>query len=112
MNRASNLMVICQACHDQLHSGVFSVGSVQQTSHGPERVIYEATESETSDTQKKTEEPGAKKKGKWTEVELETVKSTLRMYTSLSLKSIRAYLSSTYSILISESMLSSMRKGL
>jgi DNA mismatch repair protein MutS len=104
MNKESNLMVICQTCHDQLHRGEFVVGPVQQTSDGPERVIQESD--------KKIQEPGTKKNGKWSEEELETVRTTLKMYSSLSLKSIRAYLSSTYAIEISESVLSRIRKEL
>lgn len=122
MNKASNLMVICQTCHDQLHRGEFEVGPVQQTSDGVERVVYEKPsesnqeqeqdQEQKEQEQKKVTEPGVKKKGKWTEEEVETVKTTLRMYSSLSLKSIRAYLSSTYAIEISEGVLAKIRKEL
>lgn len=107
MNKESNLMVICQTCHDQLHRGEFVVGPVQQTSDGPERVIQESDTSEN-----KLRESGTKKTGKWSEEELETVRTTLKMYSSLSLKSLRAYLSSTYAIEISESVLGRIRKEL
>lgn len=111
MNKASNLMVICERCHDELHRGEFEVGPVRQTSDGVERVIHEKANQEQE--QKQTSpEPGAKKRGKWTEEEMETVKTTLRMYSSLALKSIRAYLSSTYAIEMSESVLSRIRKEL
>lgn len=113
-------MVICQTCHDQLHRGEFEVGPVRQTSDGVERVITAATPSsplteQVTITEQKSvsQEPGGlskKGRGKWTEDEVETVKTTLRMYSSLSLKSIRAYLSSTYAIEMSESVLSKLRK--
>lgn len=109
MNKESNLMVICQTCHDQLHRGEFEVGPVRQTSYGMERVIHEKVPV-TQEEEKKTPEPGAKKHGKWTDEEIETVRTTLRMYSSLSLKSIRAYLSSTYAIEISEGVLARIRK--
>lgn len=123
MNKASNLMVICQTCHDQLHRGEFEVGPVQQTSDGVERVIYEKpSEADQEQEQKQDQEqkqenpkmvePGVKKRGKWTEEEVDTVKTTLRMYSSLSLKSIRAYLSATYAIEMSESVLAKIRKEL
>ena len=48
MNKASNLMVICQTCHDQLHRGEFHVGPVQQTSEGPERVLLAGSSSSSS----------------------------------------------------------------
>lgn len=117
MNKASNLMVICQACHDQLHRGEFEVGPVHQTSDGVERVMYEkpsqaSQEDEKQEEKPKMAEPGAKKRGKWTEEEVEIVKTTLSKYSSLSLKSIRAYLSSTYAIEISEGVLAKIRKEL
>jgi DNA mismatch repair protein MutS len=148
MNKESNLMVICQTCHDQLHRGEFSVGPVRQTSDGPERVIHEAiphggdqdkllssvpasasvsasvsasasasvsasaSASVSASASASALEPGAKKRGKWTENDMETVKTTLKMYSSLSLKSLRAYLSSTYAIDMSESVLSRIRKEL
>jgi hypothetical protein len=99
MNDKRNLMVLCEECHDQIHAGTLIVGDIQLTSNGPERVIQ------------KVDSP-IKKGGKWTEEELETVKSTLKKYTSLSLKSIRAQLSSKHSIEISETMLGKMRREL
>jgi DNA mismatch repair protein MutS len=113
MNKESNLMVICQTCHDQLHRGEFEVGPVRQTSDGVERVIVPAASAVTEE-KKGSQEPGGglskKGRGKWTDEEVETVKTTLRMYSSLSLKSIRAYLSSTYAIEMSESVLGKLRK--
>ena len=99
MNDKRNLMVLCEECHDQIHAGTLIVGDIQLTSNGPERMIQ------------KVDSP-IKKGGKWTEEELETVKSTLKKYTSLSLKSIRAQLSSKHSIEISETMLGKMRREL
>ena len=97
MNDKRNLVVLCEECHDRIHAGTLVVGNIQLTSNGPERVIYQM-------------ESPVKKKGKWTDEEIETVKSTLKKYTSLSLKSIRAQLSSKYSIEMSEAILGKMRK--
>jgi hypothetical protein len=97
MNHESNLMVICQTCHDEIHAGTIVVGNLQQTSSGPERVVQHV------------ETP--KKKGKWTEEEWETITSTLKKYSSLSLKSIRWMLSSKHEIEISEAVLGKARKG-
>jgi DNA mismatch repair protein MutS len=99
MNDKRNLIVLCEACHDQIHAGTLIVGDIQLTSNGPERMIQRV-------------DLPIKKGGKWTEEELETVKSTLKKYTSLSLKSIRAQLSSKHSIEISETMLGKMRREL
>ena len=96
MNDKRNLIVLCQTCHDAIHAGQLHIGELQMTSNGPERIVERVAEG--------------KKKGKWTEEELETVKDTLQKYSSLSLKSIRAHLSSKHSIEISETVLSKMRR--
>ena len=98
MNDKRNLVVLCEECHDRIHAGTLIVGDIQLTSNGPERVIQVVQPQ--------------MKKGKWTEEEIETVKSTLKKYTSLSLKSIRAQLSSKHSIEISEAILGKMKKEL
>jgi len=98
MNDKRNLVVICQACHDAIHADNIIVQEQVMTSDGPERKVIE--------TQEKTV-----KKGKWTEEELETITNTLRMYSSLSLKAIRAYLYSKHTIDISEGVLGKMKKG-
>lgn len=120
MNAVSNLMVICQACHDALHRGDFTVGPVVQTSNGPERVIHDADpgdqnhaeDPEDPEDQKEALERAKRRHGKWTDAEVEQVKETLRMYPSLALKRIRAFLSSTHGIDMSESVLSRFRKEL
>ena len=104
MNEKRNLIVICQKCHDDIHAGKMEVGEMKITSEGPEREIR-ITEIEEKE-EKRT------KKSKWSEDELETIKSTLLKYSSLSLKSIQAKLSSAYQIMISETNLSKMRKEL
>lgn len=98
MNDKRNLIVICQQCHDQIHGGKIQVGLVQMTSNGPERVVR-ARENES-------------KQSKWSEHELETIHQTLKTYTNLSLKSIRAHLSAKHEINISESNLGKLRKAL
>jgi DNA mismatch repair protein MutS len=104
MNEKRNLIVICQKCHDDLHSGKMEVGEMKTTSEGPEREIR-ITEIEEKEEKRS-------KKSKWSEDELETIKNTLLKYSSLSLKSIQAKLSSAYQITISETNLSKMRKEL
>ena len=99
MNDKRNLIVICQKCHDEVHAGKIDIGEVKVTSDGPERVIKE--ESKTTPIQKKS---------KWTVEEHETIVSTLRKYSTLSLKSIEAHLSSKHDIQISVSALGKMRK--
>jgi len=108
MNDKTNLIVICQTCHDEIHAGSMDIGDLKMTSDGPEREIIVhspyGSELESSSVEKKA------KKGKWSEDELKTIMLTLRKYSSLSLKSIKANLSSKFSIEISEGVLSKMRK--
>jgi DNA mismatch repair protein MutS len=99
MNDKNNLIVICTTCHDKTHSGEIEIGEVKITSDGPEREIII-----------KKEEHSPKKKGKWSDEEMKTIVDTLKKYSTLSLKSIRAQLSAKYEIEISEGVLGKMRK--
>jgi DNA mismatch repair protein MutS len=102
MNDKRNLVVICQKCHDDVHADKIDIGEVKITSDGPERMII-MKESKIAPIQKKS---------KWSEDEYEIIVSTLRKYSSLSLKSIEAYLNSKHDINISVSALGKMRKEL
>jgi cytochrome c2 len=102
MNAASNLIVLCEECHQKVHHDTLRIGPMLQTSHGPERTVVHI-EPDVSESKHI-------KKGKWTEEEMETVKTTLRAYSSLSLKAVRAYLSSKYGIEMSETVLARIKK--
>jgi hypothetical protein len=83
-----------------VHAHTLVIGNQIQTSDGPERIIEYV-------------EPLIQKpKGKWTEEELETIKKTLKTYSLMSLKSIRAHLHSKHEIEVSEAILGKMRKDL
>ena len=99
MNEKRNLIVLCQSCHDDLHAGKIELGALQVTSDGPERVIRRLVKEE-----KKI------KRGKWSEEEHETITNTLRQYSGLSLKSIKALLHSKFQIDCSEGILGKIRK--
>ncbi len=98
MNDKRNLIVICQKCHDDVHAGTMEIGELKVTSDGPERSISMFS-------------PMPKKKGKWSDEEMKTVKETLQKCSSLSLRAIRAYLSSEYSIEMSETILARVKRG-
>jgi DNA mismatch repair protein MutS len=100
MNDKHNLIVLCQECHDKVHDEKIVIGDKKMTSDGP---VREMTFVENSH--------GAKlKKSKWSDEEHETIVSTLRQYTALSLKSIKGLLYSKYGIEISEGVLGKIRK--
>ena len=97
MNHKSNLIVICSKCHDEIHSGKKEIGALKMTSNGPERSIKESS---------------VVKKTKWSVDEMEIITNTLRIYASLSLKSIRAHLYSKHGIEISESAMGKIKREL
>jgi DNA mismatch repair protein MutS len=104
MNDKRNLVVLCEKCHDAIHSNAVEVGEFKMTSEGPERNII-ITPPTISDVKLKS-------KSKWTDEELEIVISILKRYKTLALKSIRHFLSSKHSIEISEGVLGKMRREL
>jgi DNA mismatch repair protein MutS len=102
MNDKRNLIVICNICHDNAHNGKLHIGNVKMTSDGPERDIIKVSESTVTHN----------KKSKWSDEEYNTIVNTLKKYSTLSLKSIRANLSSKHDINISETILGRIRKEL
>ena len=95
MNDKRNLIVICQACHDKTHDGKIEIGEIKITSDGPERIISKSNKLKSS---------------KWSEEETKIIMDTLEKYSKLSLKALRAHLSSKHEIDISEGVLSKFRK--
>jgi DNA mismatch repair protein MutS len=109
MNEKRNLIVVCQTCHDQIHSGQVEIGTIKMTSDGPEREVTHRAPS-PSLSPSVTSKANPLKRSKWTEEEWKTITDTVKKYSSLSLKSIRAHLSSA-GIQVSEAILSSVRKS-
>ena len=106
MNDKRNLIVICQKCHDEVHAGKKEVGGMTLTSDGPQRnIIVNEEKSVSSEESKKPQ-----KKSKWSDDQMETIVDTLKKYSTLSLKSLRANLNSKHGIDISEAMLGKIRK--
>jgi DNA mismatch repair protein MutS len=102
MNDKRNLVVICQKCHNDVHAGNLDIGEVKVTSDGPERVIKKDSKIASI----------AQKKSKWSAEEHEIIVSTLRKYSTLSLKSIEGRLNSKHDIQISVSVLRKIRNEL
>jgi cytochrome c2 len=109
MNHATNLIVLCDKCHDKVHDEKVEIGPVQITSDGPERVITVSQSQSQSQSQSPDKKTKTKAKGKWTDEEMEIITDTLKKYVSLSLNKMRALLSSKHSIEISESVLRRFR---
>ncbi len=105
MNNERNLVVLCEACHDAHHRKELEIGSVKQTSDGPELTIEHKSISSDSSSRKG-------KSSKWTDDELEEIHTYLRKYKTASLKTIRFQLEAEHGILISESSLRTIRNSI
>jgi DNA mismatch repair protein MutS len=97
MNHPSNLIVLCEACHDKEHGSESVVTELVQTSEGPKRTSTVTT---------------ASKQSKWSEEELATIHDILRQFKTASTKALSNRLSQNHSISISASTLASIKKGL
>ena len=95
VHSAANLVVLCEKCHDKIHGGSLEIGSMVQTSDGPERSVSSAT-SES-------------RKSKWSEEELRTIESVCKKFPLLSVAGISNYLLNQHDIHISVGSLRKMR---
>ena len=115
MNDPRNLMVLCETCHDAVHANHVEIGPIRHSSEGPVRILYESA-APASLIPAAIQVPGAPTtvlatvKSKWTVEERQTITDTLRTYSSMSFKSLRAMLDAKYDIQISETMLGKMRR--
>jgi hypothetical protein len=69
-NDLRNLVVLCEKCHDKHHAGHLEVGELRQTSEGLER----STTIVTAQTQAKKKAP------KWTEEQMESIRSAINKF--------------------------------
>lgn len=90
VHSAANLVVLCDMCHDLIHSGQVSVNNFIQTSDGPERSVSETIQNETKIY-----------KSKWTDEQEEIIKSVCQKFPALSMQNISKYLLNQHDIKIS-----------
>lgn len=83
----ANLAVLCETCHDKTHEGSIEIGEMKQTSDGMERSIV--TNSTVST------------KSKWSEEQLDQMKSSYAKFPKLSMSALAKYLLNHHSIQIS-----------
>ncbi|NDJ15275.1 MAG: hypothetical protein EBY17_29525 [Acidobacteriia bacterium] len=69
-NDLRNLVVLCENCHDKHHAGQLEVGELRQTSEGLER----------STTVFSVSAPAKKKAPKWTEEQMETIRTAIQKF--------------------------------
>jgi DNA mismatch repair protein MutS len=126
MNAPSNLVVLCEACHDAHHAGTVAINTVVETSEGPERSTRSSSPSSFGSGSVAGTGAGAAAapasihssssgtghpKGKWSAEEVEAIQAALRQYKTASLKAVSYQLKSA-GIDISPSSLSVFRKRL
>ncbi len=109
-NHASNLMVLCEACHDKHHAAeATSVASVTltETSEGLERLIVAAAEVAEAGTN-----PRKIKAGQYSEEEVAKIRSMLLKYPKLAIKLIVFRLKHEEGLDVPEATIRKMRKEL
>ena len=109
MNAASNLVVLCQKCHDEHHAGRLEVGKLQQTSEGPSRIAGTGAGAGATAPAATAKTTKAKNSSKWSDEQIATITDLLGKFKTASLKTIKFQLEKDYGIVISESTLRSMR---
>ena len=70
-NELRNLVVLCERCHDKHHAGQLEVGELRQTSEGLERSTTVFSEVAA---------PVKKKAPKWTEEQMETIRTAINKF--------------------------------
>ena len=88
VHSTANLVVLCDTCHDNLHSGKSEIGPLVLTSHGPERSIM--------DNRSESRSP----KSKWSEEEQTTIREVCSRFTKLSMPNLSKYLLNEHGIQI------------
>jgi len=94
MNHPSNLVVLCEACHDKEHTEGSVITELVQTSTGPSRRTINISTS---------------KRSKWSEEELATIHQVLEKFKSVSTKTLSNMLKQDYNISISAGTLNGLR---
>ena len=97
VHTAANLVVLCEACHLMTHSDLLQIGSLIQTSDGPERSVVSSSPKEDG------------RKSKWSEEELRTIESVCKRFPTLSVANLSSYLLNQHEIQISSASLRKMR---
>jgi threonine aldolase len=94
MNNQRNLVVVCKECHDKHHAGEIEIGSVKQTSEGPQREIHRTPKAPTTVS----------------EEQLETIKSALKAYPQMTPTRMIVYLQQHHEIITTPQRLKAIRE--
>jgi len=95
VHAAANLVVLCDSCHDAVHASKLELGSLVQTSDGPERSVVTASSVKSS----------LDRKSKWSEEDLQTIQSVCLKFPNLSPAGRSKYLLNQHGIQISSASL-------
>ena len=110
MNHPSNLVVLCETCHDKEHGSESVVTELVQTGTGPSRTAtVTATTVATTATTVATSSTSSKK-SKWSDEEHATIQQVLDQFKGASTKVLSNRLKQDYGISISAGTLATFRK--
>jgi DNA mismatch repair protein MutS len=98
VHAASNLVVLCDQCHDRIHTDTLTIHPLIQTSEGVERSISDSQSVISS------------RVSKWSEEELHTIETCLQKFSHLSLSNMCKYLKNNHLIDISSASLRKFRE--
>ena len=97
INTISNLIVLCEACHDKHHNGKLQIQPLIQTSDGPQRIDS-------------NHQPTPPTHSKWSGDDLQKINAMLKQYRTTSLKLVQFQLKQLHAIDISTQTLGKMRR--
>tara|TARA_A100001015_G_C15042470_1_gene740709 strand:+ start:364 stop:3570 length:3207 start_codon:yes stop_codon:yes gene_type:complete len=100
-NQTSNLVVLCQACHDKVHHGKLVISGYIQTTEGKQLEHHEMSEKEFQQTKKR--------RLKYSEEQIRLIESFQKK--SLTCKQVKSWLYSKHQLSISESTIRKIWRG-
>lgn len=112
VHNVSNLVVLCEICHDKHHAGELEIGGIISTSDGPQRIINDnstisaATNTTTNTTTTKNK---TSVKSKWTNEQLDIIEEYIKSNTNMSAKTLSFKLENEKGIIISASHIGKLR---
>jgi DNA mismatch repair protein MutS len=119
VHSAANLIVLCDACHDEIHRANLVIKPAIQTSDGPEDSVVQTEESPASQVSPASQESPASQvsqaplsefKSKWSEEELTTIETVCRKYPKIKDTKLSEYLLTHHEIQISGATIKKIRE--
>lgn len=107
LNHVRNLVVLCEECHDAHHAGTLHIGPIEDTSEGPVRSIQRLAEY----AYVPKESVKLKRKGLWSDEQLEAIQKTRTQHPSLHVKLLAFQIQREHEIQITDAQLKLLLKS-